>query len=136
MNHKTTRQRQMESLAVRSRDMAAFLRQRSVPVNEEDIYAVVLPEYNVPMVRFIGEGRGPNVVEAREAWVWLAMKTTWYSYLEIAVRMESTTHSTAISQYKRACAKYAKRAKDTRGLRTNDVYDQMRNELIAGGPKP
>lgn len=117
------------STAKRAEKLREFEKGRRTTVSPSDILAIVLHEYDIGYAWFAGSGRSRRMVEAREAYVWLAFNTTRYSYSEIAERVTGNSHTGAMAQHMRAEKKYATKAKDSRGLKTNAVFDQMLKEL-------
>lgn len=94
-----------------------------LPIIASDILAVVIAEYDIHPLHFVGTGRHPRVLAAREAAVFLCRKYTVMSYPEIARAMGMPTHTTAIWQHKRAKKKHAANP---------EIYAEIERKLLAG----
>jgi len=108
------------------------------PIILDDILPVVLAEYWVSRAEFLGPGRHPRVVQARESFVWLVRKLTVMSYPDIAKYCGRLTlkgvpsHCASVHQYRRANAKYLAGTPDSRGRPMNEVLDSIRMVLLEG----
>ena len=86
---------------------------------------VVLAEYGVSRERFLGRGRFPAEVAAREAFAFVAAEACGCNFLAVTRFLGGKHESTRRYQITRARLNYAGGALDYRGEDVRAVYDQL-----------